>query len=198
MESDNDRAIHLSEELEDVIIIHGNGLDKSILKEANIEHIQTMIAVTNDDETNILGSLLASQQGCQNTITLVNKPTYNSLLGSLRLGAIVSPRAITVSTIMQHVRRGRIQAVHNIGDGAVEVIEAQASDTCAITNTAIENLSLPADTIIGVIIRHETAEIVMPTSKTVIKEKDHVIIISTREQAEKVEKLFSVNVNIFQ
>ena len=196
IEHNKNRAVFLSEQLEDVIVINGSGLDRNILKEVNIERTQTMVAVTNDDETNILGSLLALQQGCENVITLVNKPNYNPLLNSLGLGTVVSPRAITVSSIMQYVRRGRIKAAHTIADGMVEVIEAEASNTCQIVNTPIEKLNLPQDTIIGAIV-HEN-EIIIPRPDSVIKPGDRVIFSSTQEQAHKVEKLFSVNVNIFE
>lgn len=194
IEHDRPRAIHLSEQLEDVVIINGSGLDRDILQEVHIERAEAMVAVTNDDETNILGSLLAKQSGCKRVITLVNKSTYNPLLGSLGLGAIVSPRAITVSTIMQHVRRGRIKAVHNIGDGAIEVIEAEASSNCSIINTPVKNLNLPLDTVIGAIIHDD--QIVIPNGETVIKPGDRVIFVASRDQAVKVEKLFSVNVSI--
>ena len=195
IEKDHERAKYLSEQLEDVIIINGSGLDRDILQEVHIERAEALVAITDDDETNILGSLLAQNHGCKRTITLVNKSTYNMLLSSLGIGAVVSPRAITVSTIMQHVRRGRIKAVHNIGDGAIEAIEAEASENCSIINTPISGLELPADTIIGAIIHNGT--ITFPCPDTVIKPGDRVIFIASREQARKVEKLFSVNVNIF-
>lgn len=195
IEKNQARAKYLSEELENVIILNGSGLDREILQEVHIERAEAMVAITDDDETNILGSMLAQNHGCKRTITLVNKSTYNMLLSTLGLGAVVSPRAITVSTIMQHVRRGRIKAVHNIGDGAIEAIEAEASENCSVINTPIHSLNLPADTIIGAIIHNE--DIVFPCPDTIIKPGDRVIFVASREQARKVEKLFSVNVSIF-
>ncbi len=191
-----ERAQHLSEMLKNVTILNGDGLDKNILNEASIGSAHTMVAVTDDDETNILSSLLSKQAGCKRVITLVNKPTYNALIGTLGLGAIVSPRATTVSTIMQYVRRGRIKAVHNIRDGFGELIEAEASDSCPIANKAIGDLNLPDGIFIGAVVR-EDGSILMGRKDTVIRPGDHVMVMALPDQARKVEKLFSVHVDLF-
>lgn len=191
-----DRAEYLSEKLKNITILNGDGLDRAILDEASIGSAHTMVAITDDDETNILSSLLSRQAGCRRVITLVNKPTYNALIGTLGLGAIVSPRATTVSTIMQYVRRGRIKAVHNIRDGFGELIEAEASDSCPIANKAISDLDLPAGIFIGAIVRPD-GSILMGRKDTVIRPGDHVIVMALPDQARKVEKLFSVHVDLF-
>ena len=141
IEQDNDRAEFLSEQLEDLIVLKGSSLDKDILEEASIETAETLVAVTNDDESNILGSLLAKQYGCERAITLVNNEAYYPLVGPLGVDAMVSPRSIIVANIMQHVRRGRIKGLYNIRDGFAEVIEAEVSETSSIVNTPIEELT---------------------------------------------------------
>lgn len=196
IEHNLDRAEVLSEKLKGVTILNGDALDRKILDEASIASAQTMVAVTNDDETNILASLLARQAGCPRVITLVNKPTYNMLIGTLGLGTIVSPRATTVSTIMQYVRRGRIKAVHNIRDGFGELIEAEASDSCPIANKTIADLDLPEGIFIGAVVR-EDGTIHMGRKETVIRPGDRVIVMALADQARKVEKLFSVHVDLF-
>lgn len=195
IEKDSSRALKLSESFEDLVILHGDGVDRQILEEADISHTEALVAVTDDDEANILGSLLARHYGCGRTITLVNRNTYSSLMAPLGLGAIVSPRAITVSTIMQHVRRGRIKAVHNVLDGEAEIIEAEASEGTDIVNVPLRDLLLPRQVLIGAILRDDT--VIIPKGDTIIRPGDHVIIMATQGSSLKVEKMFSVQVNLF-
>ncbi len=189
------RARYLSEQFEDIIILKGSGLDKDILEEASIDHVGTYIAVTNDDESNILGSLLAKHYGCERVITLVNNEVYTPLIGTLGIDAMVLPKATIVATIMQHVRRGRIKGLHNLRDGFAEVIEAEVSETASIANTSVATLELPADVIIAAIVRD--GKVIMPDQETVIKPGDLVVILAAREQVQSVEKMFSVHVDIF-
>ena len=195
IEVNAERAEKLSHELEDVLVLNGSGLDQNLLKEVNISQTDTMIAVTDDDETNLLSSLLARQHGCKRVIPLVNKDCYNVLVGSLGLGAVVSPKAITVSTIMRHVRRGRVKAVHNLLDDFGEILEIEASDSLGLVNVPIKDLDLPHDIAIGAILRED--EIIIPNGDNVIKAGDHVILLAARGQAAAVEKLFSAPVDIF-
>lgn len=195
IESDPVRATKLSEDFERVIVINGDGLDRHILEEANMPSTETLIAVTNDDETNILGSLLAKQYGCDRTITLLNKGTYNTLLRPLGLGAIISPRGITVSTIMQHVRRGRIRGVHNLLDGQGEVIEAEIAETSQLINTPLRNIEFPKDVVIGAIVRD--SEVIMPRPETKMRAGDHLIVLAGQGESRKVEKMLSVQVDLF-
>ena len=129
IELDRERARTAAETLPGVAVILGDGLDPEILAEANVSMTETVVAVTDDDETNILSSLLAKRYGAERAVTLINKTTYSPLITTLGIDVVVSPRAITVSTILQHVRRGRIRAVHSLGDGFAEVIEADALET---------------------------------------------------------------------
>jgi trk system potassium uptake protein TrkA len=195
IESNEKRAQTLSAELQNIIIIQGDGLQHDILQEANIAHTETLIAVTDDDETNILGSLLAKQYGCERVITLVNKSTYRSLVTSLGIDAVVSPRASTVSTIMQHVRRGRVKAVHTLRDGVAEVIEAEVSESSSLANTVLGEIDLPDDVMIGAIVRHD--EVIMPTPECTILPEDHIIVVSKAGHAREVEQMFMVQVNLF-
>ena len=195
IDRNDERTKYLSEQLEDVIVLHGSALDKDILDEAAIENAETFIAVTNDDESNILSSLLAKQYGCKRVITLVNNTVYSSFIGPLGIDAIISPRSTIVATIMQHVRRGRIKALYNLRDGFAEVIEAEVSEASSIVNTPIEELTLPHQVIVAAVIRDE--EIVMPKPDYIIRPGDHVIILASQSQARNVEKMFSVQVDLF-
>jgi trk system potassium uptake protein TrkA len=194
IEDSAERAQFLSEKFEDVLVLNASGLDRTVLEEANIAEAETLVAVTDDDETNILASLLARQYGCSRVIPLVNKESYNPLTASLGLGAVVSPKAITVSTVMRHVRRGRIKAVHNLLDFA-EILEIEASEALNILNTPLSDLDFPAGVLVCAIVRDE--EVIMPEGKTVIKPDDHVIILAAEGKAAKVEKYFSAQVDLF-
>lgn len=196
IEKDRRRAVKLSEDFEDLIILNGDGLDKKILEEANMRSTETLVAVTEDDETNILASVLARQYGCDRTITLLNKANYNTILGPLALGATVSPRAITASTIMQYVRRGRIREVHNILDGEAEVVEVEISENSALINTPIKDIDFPKGVLIGAILR-EGGEVIMPRGDTVMKPGDHVVLFALSGASGAVEKMFSVQVDLF-
>ncbi|PJB69377.1 MAG: Trk system potassium transporter TrkA [Alphaproteobacteria bacterium CG_4_9_14_3_um_filter_47_13] len=195
IESNEARAQKLSEELQNIIIIHGDGLQNEILQEANMANTETLIAVTNDDETNILGSLLAKQYGCERVITLINKPTYRSLVTSLGIDAVVSPRASTVSTIMQYVRRGRVKAVHTLRDGVAEVIEAEVLESSALANVTMADLHLPDGVLIGAIVRKDV--VLMPAPEIKIIPGDHIIVMAKAGKSREVEHLFTVQVDLF-
>ncbi|MAF97635.1 MAG: Trk system potassium transporter TrkA [Micavibrio sp.] len=185
----------LSNKFEDVIIIHGSALERSILDEANIEYADTFVAVTNDDESNILGSLLAKQYGCNRVITLVSNDVYSPLVGPLGVDAMVSPRSLIVSTIMQHVRRGRIRGLYNLRDGFAEVLEAEVSENSNIINETVEELNMPHEIVIGGIVRDNS--FISPSPETAIRAGDRVIILASRAQIHNVEKMFSVQVDLF-
>ena len=195
IEQDMERAQFLSEKLEDVIILHGNSLDRDILEDAAIESAQTYIAVTNDDESNILGSLLVKQFGCKNVVTLVNNNVYSSLIGPLGIDTIISPRATIVATIMQHIRRGRIKGLHNIRDEFAEIIEAEISDSSSIANKSVADLKLENDVIVAAVVREDT--VMISTDDLEIKAGDRLIVMASQKQAQIVEKMLSVQVDLF-
>ncbi|NCT40880.1 MAG: Trk system potassium transporter TrkA [Alphaproteobacteria bacterium] len=195
IEQNASRARFLSENLKDVIVFNGSSLDRTILDEVGVEEADTLIAVTNDDESNILGSLLAKQYGCGRVITLVNNDVYSPLVGPLGVDAIVSPRSMIVATIMQHVRRGRIKSLHNLRDGFAEVIEAEVSEASSVVNSTIDELNLPHEVIVGAIIHDE--EVIIPKGDYTVRAGDVVVVLASRAQAQNVEKMFSVHVDIF-
>ncbi|HYD29899.1 MAG TPA: Trk system potassium transporter TrkA [Azospirillaceae bacterium] len=195
IEVNRERAQYIAQRLSRSMVLHGDALDPEILEEANVQTTETVVAVTNDDEGNILASLLAKRYGCRRVITLINKNTYASLVSTLGIDAVVSPRTITVSTILQHVRRGRIRAVHSLRDGFAEVIEAEALETSTLINTPLKSVGLPSGVIIGAIVRGE--EVITPRPTTVIKPHDRVIILAAAGQVKKVEKMFAVRLEFF-
>ena len=195
IELDKARAETIADQLERTVVINGDALERDILLEANVQNAETVVAVTDDDEVNILASLLAKKNGCRRAVTLVNNAGYTSLMSSLGIDAAVNPRATTVSTILQHVRRGRIRAVHTLKDGMAEVIEAEALETSTLVGRPLREARLPAGVIIGAIVRGE--QVIIPRGDSVIQAKDRVVIFALADAVRKVEKLFSVRLDFF-
>lgn len=195
VERDQTRARKIASMLPDTMVTFGDGLDSEILEEINIRSADTVVAVTDDDETNILGSLLAKRYGVERTIALANKTTYSSLVTTLGIDVLVNPRAITVSTILQHIRRGRIRAVHSLRDGFGEVIEAEALETSPLVGSQIREGKLPSGVIIGAIVRD--GEVIIPRGDTDVRARDRVILLATAGSVKKVEKLFAVRLEFF-
>jgi len=198
IEIDRERARRVAQALPAVTVIQGDGLDSDILDEANAATAEAVIAVSNDDETNILASLLAKRIGVERAVTLINKPSYGPLITNLGIDVVVSPRAITVSTILQHVRRGRIRAVHSLGDGFAEVIEAEALETSPLVGTPLNEIELPDGVIIGAIVRGAPdGQVIIPRGSTVIEGNDRVILLAMADAVKQVEKMFAVGLEFF-
>ena len=195
IETDRDRAEQIASELERTTVIQGDVLDPEILEEAAVGVTETVVAVTNDDETNILASLLAKRYGCKRAITLINSGTYEPLISSLEIDVAVSPRNITVSTILQHVRRGRIHSVHTLREGFGELIEAEALETSELVGKPLRDVKLPAGVLLGAIVRD--GEMICPKGSTIVQAKDRVVLFATSEVIRKVEKMFSVQLEYF-
>jgi trk/ktr system potassium uptake protein len=195
IEADAERAATVASTLSATIVLHGDVLDPEILEEANVASTDTVVAVTDGDETNILASLLAKRHGARRAITLLNKSTYEPLTATLGIDVVVSPRNITASSILQHVRRGRIHAVHTIRDGFGELIEAEALETSSLVGTALRDVNLPPGVMIGAIVRG--GQVISPRGNTVVQNKDRVVLFATADVVRKVEKLFSVRLEYF-
>lgn len=195
IELNKKRAEVVAQMLDRTVVIHGDALDSEILDQANVREAETIVAVSNDDETNILASLLAKRYGCQRAVTLVNTTSYGPLIGTLGIDTVVSPRAITVSTILQHVRRGRIRSVHTISEGFGEVIEAEALETSSLVGTPLREANLPDGVILGALVRDD--QVVIPRGNTVVKSGDLVVLFAATQAVKKVEKLFSVRLEFF-
>lgn len=195
IEIDRARAEQIAQELGRSIVIHGDALDLEILTEANVRATETVVTVSNDDEVNILAALLAKRFGCQRAIALINKTSYASLVGNLGIDAVVNPRAITVSTILQHVRRGRVRSVHSLSDGFGEIIEAELLETATLVGTPLREAKLPEGVIVGAIVRD--GKVIIPRGETVIEPEDLVVVFAAAGAVKKVEKLFSVRLEFF-
>jgi trk system potassium uptake protein TrkA len=196
IELDKARAEEVADRLTKTTVINGDALSQEILEEANVGISETVIAVSNDDEVNILSCLLAKRFGCKRVVTLVNNASsYSPLTSSLGIDVAINPREITVSSILQHIRKGRIVSVHSICKGKAEVIEAEAVEASSVVGKRMEDLDLPAGIVIGTIVRGE--EVIVPDEDTIISTGDKVVILSQSNMVGTVEKVFSVKFEFF-
>ncbi|GGB38466.1 Trk system potassium transporter TrkA [Tistrella bauzanensis] len=195
IEADRHRAERIADRLSHSLVLSGSGLDPDLLGDANISHAETIVTVTNDDESNILSALLAKRLGCKRAMALVNNPTYPPLISSLGVDVVINPRAVTVSRILQHVRRGRIHAVYSLHDGGGEIIEADALETSPLVGRPLRDTALPPGVIIGAVVRD--GKVMAPDGDTIIKVRDRIVLFALADSIRKVEKLFSVRLEFF-
>ena len=195
IERDEASAVSVAEKISKAVVLHGDALDIEILKEANIHGTHSIISVTNDDKVNILSALLAKQMGCKSAITLINDPSFGDLTGSVGIEAFVDPRQTTVSSILQHMRRGRISSLQSLAGGEAEVIEAVAVEASPLVGKPLRDVKLPAGIIIGSVIQDD--KVVVPKGRTIINAGDSVIVFTCADMIKKVEELFSVRLEYF-
>ena len=195
IEASRERAISIADQLRRTVVLHGSSLDQEILREADIQDADTLVALTNDDEVNILTCVMAKRLGCRSNMALLNNRSYPALAGTLGIDATVNPRGVTISKILQHVRRGRIRGVHTIENGLAEVIEGEALETSPLVGKPLRDLDLPDGIRIGAIYRGE--QVVIPDGSTQILPKDRVIIFVTADRVRQVEQMFRVSLEFF-
>jgi len=192
IEKNKDRAEFIANELNNTIVINGDGLDEDVLKEANIEEAETILSLTNDDEDNIMVSVLAEKNNPnKRTIALVNKQNYSLLQTSLKIDDLVDPRLTTVSTILKHVHKGTIETVYTLLDGEYEFIEAEVLETSELIGKSIKDSNLPKEIRIGAIVKGKN--IIIPRSDYKFEKKDLVVFLSKRDHLPKVESLFRIS-----
>ncbi|KOY01886.1 Trk system potassium transporter TrkA [Pseudomonas nunensis] len=193
------RCRYLSDTLDSTVVLQGSASDRDLLLEENIADADIFLALTNDDEANIMSSLLAKRLGAKKVMTIINNPAYVDLIQGGDIDIAISPQLATIGTLLAHVRRGDIVSVHSLRRGAAEAIEAIAhgdAKSSKVIGKAIENIGLPPGTTIGAIIRDE--EVIIAHDDTVIKTGDHVILfLVDKKHIRDVEKLFHVGLSFF-
>ena len=186
----------LSNELEKTIVLYGDAADQDLLLEENIEKTDVFCALTNDDEANILSSMLAKRRGARKVMTLINRAAYVDLIQSGDIDIAISPQQATIGSLLTHIRRGDVVKVHALRRGAAEAIEAIAhgdETTSRVVGRKIEDLKLPTDTTIGAIVRGD--EVVIAHHDTVVQSEDHVILfLVDKSRIAEVERLFQVGI----
>ena len=198
VEKDKDRAEFLASKLNNTIVINGNGLDEEVLSEANLEEAETVLALTNDDEDNLMVSVLVEkfakdEKGIEDkrTMALVNKPNYSLLQDSLKIDDLIDPRMNTVSSILKHVHKGTIETAYTIMNGEYEVIEAEIIETSQLINKELKNSDLPDEIRIGAVLRE--SKIIIPRSNFVFQKDDKVVFLAKKDSISVVENIFRIS-----
>ncbi len=195
IEKNREIAETAADELDRTIVLHGDGLDSALLDEAGITSADAVLAVTDDDKTNLLASVRSKEMGCQMAITLINDPSLVPLMGPLDIDAYINPRSTTVSSILRHIRHGRVQAVYSIGDAEAEVIEAQVLGTSPMSGQRIKDIDFPEGTIVCSVMKD--GKPVKPAGETRIDEGDVIAIFAMTDDVPEVERLLQVSIDFF-
>ncbi len=199
IESSAERCMHLSERLNKAIVLNGVASDKKLLLAESIEDTDVFLARTNDDEANIMSSMLAKRLGARKVMTLINNPAYVDLVQGGEIDIAISPQLASIGSLLTHVRRGDIVNVHSLRRGAAEALEAIAHgdvNSSKVVGKAIEDIDLPHGTTIGAIVRND--EVLIAHDDIVVQSGDHVILfLVDKKRIPEVERLFQVGLTFF-
>tara|TARA_B100001057_G_scaffold405057_1_gene417880 strand:+ start:22 stop:1413 length:1392 start_codon:yes stop_codon:yes gene_type:complete len=198
IEKNKERAEYLASELNNTIVINGDALDEEVLGEANLEEAETVLALTNDDEDNLMVSILVEKFAKdlkeiddKRTMALINKPNYSLLQNSLKIDDLIDPRMNTVSSILKHVHKGTIETAYTIMNGEYEVIEAEIIETSELINKELKNTNLPDEIRIGAILREN--KVIIPRSNFVFQKEDKVVFLAKKDSISDVENIFRIS-----
>lgn len=196
IERNEARALFLADKLKKAIVLRGDGTDQNLLIEENVMDIDSFIAVTNDEEANILSALLAKRLGANRCISLIDKPEYLSMVSTIGIDVSVSPRLESVSSILQFVRKGKILNVTQLMEERVEAIETVAMETSDIVSRPLKEIKFPKGSLIGAVIR-ENGEVIIPEGETQIQPGDKIVIFCLAKIVSKIEKMLMVKPEYF-
>ena len=198
IEKNKERAEFLASELNNTIVINGDALDEEVLVEANLEEAETVLALTNDDEDNLMVSVLVEKFAKdekeiddKRTMALINKPNYSLLQNSLKIDDLIDPRMNTVSSILKHVHKGTIETAYTIMNGEYEVIEAEIIETSELINKELKNSNLPEEIRIGAVLREN--KVVIPRSNFIFQKEDKVVFLAKKDSISVVENIFRIS-----
>ena len=198
IEKNKERAELIASELNNTIVINGDALDEEVLLEANLDEVQTVLALTNDDEDNLMVSVLVekftkdkSELNDKRTMALINKPNYSLLQSSLKIDDFIDPRMNTVSSILKHIHKGTIENAYSILNGEYEIIEAEVTETSELINKELKNSNLPDEIRVGAVLRSD--KVIIPKSNFVFNKADIVILLAKKDFLHVVENMFRLS-----
>lgn len=204
IERDKRRCEYLASQLpSSMLILHGDGADEDLLLDENVGEMDMFLALTSDDEDNIMSSMLAKRLGANRVMALINRRAYADMMQGSTIDIAISPSQTVIGELLTHLRRGDVAAVHSLRRGAAEALEGIArgdAKTSKLVGRRVEEVKLPQGTRIGAIVRGEgrKSEVLMPHHDTLIEADDHIIIfIPNKRQVREVEKLFQVSATFF-
>lgn len=195
VERDRKRAEIIAEQLQRTVVLQGDGLNRALLREAGVSEAESVVAVTDNDQVNILASVVAKREGARRAMALINDQDYGGIAEAVGIDRYVDPRATTISTILQHIRRGRIKGVYSLSNGDAEIVDAVALETSPLVNKPLRDADLPEGVMIGAVYRD--GKVSMPTGETVIGAGDRIVLMSLREYVKDVEQMFRVSLEYF-
>jgi trk system potassium uptake protein TrkA len=198
IEKNKERAEFIASELNNTIVIHGDALDEEVLMEANLDEVQTVLALTNDDEDNLMVSVLVekftkdkSDVNEKRTMALINKPNYALLQSSLKIDDFIDPRMNTVSSILKHVHKGTVENAYSILNGEYEVIEAEIIESSELINKELKNSNLPDEIRIAATLRGK--DVIIPRSDFIFKKEDKIVLLAKKDFLHVVENMFRIS-----
>ncbi len=195
IEKDRGAAERAADALERTIVLHGDALDTALLREAGIARADAVLCVTDDEKTNLLAAVRAKAEGCPMAIALINDPTLVPLMEPMGVDAHINPRATTVSSILRHIRHGRVRSVYSIGDAEAEVIEAEVLSTSSIAGRVIREIEFPEGVLVGAVMKD--GEVVKITGNLRIEEGDRIVMFALAKDVPEVERLLQVSIDFF-
>jgi len=195
IESNLQRCHEISQQMGKTVVLHGDGSDQKLFLEENVGQSDVVVSVTDDEETNILVSLLAKSLGVKNTVTRIGKSSYYPLLATIGIERVVSHRLSAVSSILRNVRKGKVISDISILGERGEFIEAIALETSDITNRPLKKISFPKGTILVCIIRN--GHVMIPSGESIVTPGDRVILFAVKQAVKKLEKLLTVKLGFF-
>ncbi len=195
IEAKRARAERAAEQLERTVVLHGDGLSSELLAEAGVDRVDALLAVTDDDKTNMLVAVRAKAEGCALAIALINEPSLVPLAGPLGIDAYINPRATTVSSILRHIRHGKVRQVYAIGDNEAEVIEAEVMDTSPMAGQRLRDIDFPEGVLVGAVRKGD--EVLRPVGELRIEKGDVLAIFSLAGDVREVERLLQVSIDYF-
>ncbi len=189
IENNEDRSNFIADQLSNTLVLNGDGLDQDLLDEANIKDADLLLALTNDDETNIIISAVARKNKCE-SIIIVNNSEYNKLKDVLGISKVVDPRKITVSKILKHIHKGKIESVFAIDNNQAEIIHAQVLKSSKLINKTIEDAEFPSGLRVGLMKKEN--KIIIPDRETKIEIHNEILFLCMSDDIKKAEELFQV------
>jgi trk system potassium uptake protein TrkA len=195
IEKNADRCAQLADNLNKAVVLHGDGSDQGLLSEENIGEVDVVITLTDNEETNILSSLLARRLGAGKTITKISKFSYFPLMTAIGIEQVVSTRLSAINTILQHIRRGKVLSAISLKGEQAEVLEAVALETSDIVDRPLKKINIPKGALVAGIVRRD--QIIIPTGESIIQPGDRIIIFAKRKAISGIEKILAVKLEYF-
>ena len=195
IEADKGKAEAAAERLKKTVVLHGDGLSSRIMHEAGVSKAELVVCVTNDDKVNMLSAVMAKREGAERALSLINEKAFEDLREPLGIDVLIDPRATTVSTILQHIRRGRITGLQSLGGGQAEALEGIALSTSPLVGKPLDELELPDGVALGAIVRGN--KVILPCDEGKIRENDRILLFCNTALIPKVEHLFRVSLEYF-